>query len=105
MIDTSPANIQVNEDGRLLYKDGTIVPLVVPMHKDEKKQMFKDIREDIRPMVIKICDDLFLKATEPMKRNIRDIDANIIILDKRINKRMDDELANLIDNFKLTLEE
>ena len=75
------------------------------MHKDEKKQMFKDIREDIRPMVIKIWDDLFLKATEPMKRNIRDIDANIIILDKRINKRMDDELANLIDNFKLTLEE
>lgn len=87
-----PANIQLNAQGRLLNADGTIVPIIVPMHKDERKQLFKDIKDEIKPIIAKMSEDLFAKATEPIKRNVRDIETNIIIMDKRLNARMDEEI-------------
>ena len=87
-----PANIQLNAQGRLLNADVTVVPIVVPMHKDERKQLFKDIKDEIKPIIAKMCEDLFAKATEPIKRNVRDIETNIIIMDKRLNARMDEEI-------------
>jgi len=54
-----PANIQINAQGRLLNADGSIVPLVVPMHKDERKALIKDIKDDIKPIIAKMCEEHF----------------------------------------------
>ena len=62
------------------------------MHKEERKQLLKDIKDEIKPLISKMCEDLFTKSTEPIKRNVRDIETNIIIMDKRLNVRMDDEI-------------
>ena len=43
MVDNAPANIRINKEGRLLYPDGTTVPLYVPIHKDDRQKLFKDI--------------------------------------------------------------
>jgi len=72
-----------------LNADGSIVPIVVPMHKDERKKLFKDIKDEIKPIIAKMCEDHFYKASEPMKRNVREIESNIVIMDKRLNSRMD----------------
>lgn len=105
MVDNAPANIRINKEGRLLYPDGTTVPLYVPIHKDDRQKLFKDIRDDIRPLILKLCDEMFSKATEPMKRNIREIESNAVVVDKRLNRKIEEETQNLIRNFNGNLEE
>ena len=96
MVDNAPANIRINKEGRLLYPDGTTVPLYVPIHKDDRQKLFKDIRDDIRPLILKLCDEMFSKATEPMKRNIREIESNAVVVDKRLNRKIEEETQNVL---------
>ena len=105
MVDNAPANIRINKEGRLLYPDGTTVPLYVPIHKDDRQKLFKDIRDDIRPLILKLCDEMLSKVTEPMKRNIREIESNAVVVDKRLNRKIEEETQNVIRNFNGNLEE
>ncbi len=81
------------------------MPIVVPMPKDERKQLFKDIKDEIKPIISKMCEDLFVKSTEPLKRNVRDIETNIVIMDKKLNMRMDDEIRQTALQFGTQMED
>ena len=43
VVDNVQPNIKLNERNRLIYLDGTKVPLVVPNSKEERRQLMKDI--------------------------------------------------------------
>jgi 2,3-bisphosphoglycerate-independent phosphoglycerate mutase len=40
-----------------------------------------------------------------MKRNIREIESNAVVVDKRLNRKIEEETQNVIRNFNGNLEE
>lgn len=51
MSNKSPANVMLDEKGRLLGADGIPVNLVVPMPREEKQNMIKEVRDVLKPLL------------------------------------------------------
>ena len=49
----------------------------------------RDCKDEIKPIITQVCEALFLKATEPIKRNVRELEANMVIIEKKLNNRID----------------
>lgn len=89
VMNNMPANLQLNEKGFLLNADGSVLPIVVPMPKLERDKLMRDCKDEIKPIITQVCEALFLKATEPIKRNVRELEANMVIIEKKLNNRID----------------
>ena len=54
------------------------------MPADEKRNFIKDIKEDIKPLINKIAHQISDKALDPVKRNIRQIESDMVIENKKL---------------------
>ena len=84
-LNNAPANIKINDKGQLLYPDGSPVPLVVPMPLSERTRLMKEVKEDTKPLIIKMVDELCRQALDPMKKTLRKMEAEIIIVKEELN--------------------
>ena len=92
VVNNMPAKLQLNEKGQLLNADGSVVPIIVPMPKLERERLIRDCKDELKPLIAQYGEALFQKATEPIKRTVRELEGTMIIMDKRINRRIDDEI-------------
>jgi hypothetical protein len=51
---------------------------------EEKRKLLKDFKEDIKPLITQISQLLAEKALEPIKRNLRQIESDMIIENKKL---------------------
>lgn len=98
-IANAPANIRINEKGQLLYPDGSPVPLVVPMPPSEKKALLKEFREEFKPLITKMVDELCRQAFDPFKKSIRKMEADIAINKNELSEQFGAELKETISQF------
>lgn len=56
----------------------------IPMPAEEKRKLIKDIKEDMKPLINKISHQITDKALEPIKRNIRQVESDMILENKKI---------------------
>lgn len=99
-VTNAPANIRVNDKGQLLYPDGSPVPLVVPMPPSEKKALLKEVREEFKPLITKMVDELCRQALDPFKKSLRKMEADIIINKNELSEQFAAELKETISQFQ-----
>lgn len=51
---------------------------------EEKRKLLKDFKEDMKPLITQISQLLSEKALEPIKRNLRQIESDMIIENKKL---------------------
>ena len=70
----TPANVILDEKGRLLGSDGNPVPLVVPMPREEKQNFVQEIKDTLKPVLTQLTEKLISNAMEPFKRTVRKLE-------------------------------
>ena len=65
----------------------------------------KEVREDVKPLIIKMVDDLCRQALDPMKRSLRKQEADVVVIKNELNERIDREIKETIHLFEKIIEE
>ncbi len=99
VVDNVQPNIKLNERNRLIYPDGTEVPLVVPISIEERRQLMKDIAADTKLQINKSVDDLVFKALDPFKKQQKKIENDVYTLKINIKEYTETELKNTHEKF------
>lgn len=63
----------------------------------------KEVREDIKPLIIKMCEELIEKGTSNVKKQFRELESSIVIFDQRLNERIDSEIQETAKLFEKQL--
>lgn len=75
------------------------------MPREERKDLLRESREQIKPLISQICDQLIEKANDPIKRAMRKAESDAIITEKRLNNRIDTEIKETVTEFTCMMDE
>ena len=70
------------------------------MLPNERRKLVEDIKNDMKPMIGGLCDVQIEKATMMLKAQVRKLDFELQETNKRINKKITDEIKKVLDNAK-----
>ena len=59
-------------------------PVYIPMPTEEKRKLFKEFQEDMKQQITQISNLVAEKALEPIKRNLRSIETDMVVENKKI---------------------
>lgn len=92
-------NVTKGREGQLLGPDGEVIQLHTQLTYDDKRKLVTEITEKVKSYVSQVTVSICDKTLEPLKRNVRNLEADKIVFENRIKTRVDREVKETIDLF------